>query len=103
MTDPVVMVSLVFGALGVLLGAYAFVRREALLRRISPWERHARTVARMGEEYLRNADNSRGGRDEAERTIREMITAGNSLAESMRRAGVELAGEARNGESGRAA
>jgi hypothetical protein len=101
MSDPVVMVSLVFGVLGVLLGVYAFVRREALLRRISPWEAHARTIARMGEEYLRNADNGRGGKDEADRTVQEMITAGRNLAESMRRAGVELSGRPREGDDGR--
>ncbi len=96
MWEPLTIAALIFGGAGFLLGLYEFRRRERLLSRMRPWQRHAITVARMGEEYLRNADNVRAAQDEADRTVQEMITAARDLAESMRRAGVEFTAKGRD-------
>jgi hypothetical protein len=87
MSDPIVIAGVVFGAAGFLLGIVEFLRRERLLRRMRPWEDRAATIARMGQEHLRNADNLRSRADEAERVVEEMAAASAALAEAKRKAG----------------
>jgi hypothetical protein len=91
--DTVSIVSIAFGALGVLLGVVEFVRRERLLSRLRPWQRHARTLAAMGEEFLRTAEENPGRAAEAERTVADLVSGANALSEAMKRAGVEFRAE----------
>jgi len=90
--EPLTWAALVFGTAGFLLGLYELRRRERLLARIRPWERHASTLAKMGEEHLRNVDNLRFPGEEAQRTVRDMADSARKLAESMRQAGVRFRG-----------